>query len=123
MAAPAPPPPKAPSTGDPSETKAPSAEVPNYECGWSEEHGKAWRRLVGPKPSQKGPVEFSEPPKVDRKADRDAPIVCRFADGWTYKVNHITMAPLLLFGGWCGEGSVIQPWLQLYRGVTYEPFS
>lgn len=72
----------------------PKITRPWYEHGWSEEHLRAWRKeILGPQPSQRGPIEFSLTPEVDSLVDEDSPIRCKFDDGSVYEVSHITMVP------------------------------
>lgn len=72
----------------------PGNDRPWYEHGWSEEQMCAWRKeILGPQPTQRGPIEFSMTPEVDNLVDEDSPIRCKFNDGSVYEVSHITMVP------------------------------
>lgn len=64
-----------------------------FAPGWSQDHKLAERKeLLGG--SRKGPIEFSLKPSLDPSGDHLAPLVCKFKDGATFVVEHITQAPL-----------------------------
>lgn len=81
---------EAPKTNE--STKSDPGKLENqYETGWSEEHLCAWRKkIMGPK--SRGPIEFSQKPTVDERAEEDSSIVCSFGDGHKIEVAHITVA-------------------------------
>ena len=63
-----------------------------FEHGWSQDHKLAWRKeLLGG--SRKGPIKPEAVPGPI-PGDHLAPLVCKFKDGATFVVEHITQAPL-----------------------------
>ena len=60
--------------------------------GWDEALFRPWRKEIL-SANQRGPIELGLSPTYDPNADPDAPIVCKFRDGTSHEVAHITMVP------------------------------
>lgn len=75
-----------------AEGAAPDAPAKQYEMGWDDALFMAYRKEILSR-KRRGPVEFCQEPQFDPAADLDAPIICKFPDGCTFTVAHVTMVP------------------------------